>query len=242
MVPDDCECTAAAAPLAEPDGMAKNRYISFVPPSTCSQSAIRVTLRSLHHPQPANRPCCPGPDLSSFEVGAGCIEGLGGCVRWVGPPGMYADSANAGTTFTASMLQCEPFFHDWSDIELLHVTGREIVPSSIYDVDAIDEGCDTAMAENFSTALEITTARWGDVAGEFQDPMAPTSDQPNVVDIGTMVDRLKDLPAAPIRPLMQLQVSATLPGLGVSVIEVGHVVDAVKGLAFPYPGPTVCAP
>ena len=100
------------------------------------------------------------------------------------------------------MLQCEPYYHDWSDIDLLHVTGLEIVPSSIYDVDAIDEGCDAAMVENVSAAIEVTTARWGDVVDPFQDPGAASQNQPNVIDVGNMVDRLKDILSAPIRPRM----------------------------------------
>ena len=54
-------------------------------------------------------------------------------VRWVGPSDEYPEGANPTPTFTAAQLQCEPHFQDWGTIELLHVYGAEILPSSVYD-------------------------------------------------------------------------------------------------------------
>lgn len=242
-VPDDCECLATGPVMAEPDGVNKSRYISFAPPSGCQKIAIRVTLRSLHHPQPANLPCCPGPDLSAFEAGPGCIEGPAGCVRWVGPPGVYVDSVNAGSSFQGAMLQCEPFYHDWSDVDVLHVTGAEVAPSSVYEVQTIDQGCDPGEASSFSDILEVATGRWADVAAPFQDTASPfPPSQPNVIDIGTVVDKLKDVSGAAARVGTQLSPRVINLVAGITVVEIGQTVDAVKGFAYPHAGPMACGP
>jgi hypothetical protein len=57
--------------------------------------------------------------------------------------------------------------------DLLHVTGAEIVPSSIYEVQLFDqaqESCGDQLEGMFSAPLTIPTARWGDVVAPFQAP------------------------------------------------------------------------
>lgn len=158
----ECPLSIAAAP--EPAGVTKNRSISFVPPNAGLQTAIRVTLSSLNHPAP---PANPGPDFSAFE----------GQVRWVSwmrdaqdnPIFNCPYSASPGGTFRCARLQCEPEYRDWGT-ELagatLHVSGSEILPDSIYDVQITAAPC-LPLEANFSSPISILTTRWSDVVAPF---------------------------------------------------------------------------
>ena len=119
--------------LPEPDGIPKNRFISFsflaVPKGT--QWAVRVKLVKLYNTDandPVNEACpvrgtgcgpagecnlrfiectfdsdCP-PPLSTFD----------GQVRWAGPPEMFPDGDISGfSNFLGAALQCCPGFRDW---------------------------------------------------------------------------------------------------------------------------------
>lgn len=222
----DHSCPTAAPPLAPVGGGPMNRYIALRPQNAGIDSALRVTLASLHHPDPPNVTSTP-PDLSGLE----------GEIRWVGPPSTCTDSPNHGTSFKCAKLQCSPEFRDWSaDLAgaTLYVTGSAVAPSSRYDVQAIADGCDVGDEADYSTALTISTARWGDVAAPFQEPSPAGLGQPNVIDIGSQVDKLKDIAAAIIKPHAQLQAADVDPAGNVTIIEVGFTVDAVKGFAYPY--------
>ena len=105
-VPDDCVYVPPPNPAPYPVGINNNRYISFsVPeggPTWDARTAIRVTFRSLHHPDPENDPEHPARDFSSLE----------GQVRWVGPPQSFDENEYTDATFIASSLQCEPYNRD----------------------------------------------------------------------------------------------------------------------------------
>ncbi|MDO8631643.1 MAG: proprotein convertase P-domain-containing protein, partial [Phycisphaerales bacterium] len=134
-IPDDCQFT-------------NNRYLSIVPgrldtiipPTPGQKTAIRVKLISLQHPDPPNDVTYPAPIFTAFEA-ATCNEPgeTAGCHRWVGPPdvlkeGGTAVGADPTSGFVTAQLQCVPFLMDWSGVDLLQVTGAEIVPSSVYEV------------------------------------------------------------------------------------------------------------
>ena len=123
------ECNPLIAPLAEPNGVLKSRYISFIPVNAGCNTAIRVKLVSLYHPAPT---MIVRPDISAFE----------GEVRWVGPPVAYPEGVElSGYTFNGAELQCDPFFTNWSSLGLLHVFGSAIVPDSMYEIEMVDAGC-----------------------------------------------------------------------------------------------------
>jgi len=224
-IPDECQAVLAVA--AEPSPVSKNRFVSFVPRGGALPKAIRVVLTSLHHPQP---PYSGGPaaDFSAYE----------GEVRWVGPPVQYAESQADPQTFLASVLQCTPYYTDWTTIGLLHLTGAEIVPSSWYDIQTVPAGCDTNSEANFSSPLRVVTARWGDIEAPFSPPDG--SQQPDVTDISALVNKFKNATGAPIKARAALV--GNIPDLGAD-IDFGHIsacVDAFKGVPYPSPGPGPC--
>ncbi len=223
-------CTPPPAALAETNGFIKNRFISVELPATSQSAAIRVSLVSLQHPDPPNAPGFPPQDFSAFE----------GQVRWVGPSTEYVESVNPPATFLAAALQCEPYFTDWSTVGLIHLFGPEIVPSSRYEVALIGEGCDPSSVVNYSVPLTVETGMWGDVAAPFQSPSPASRTQPDISDVAAIVDKFKSAPGAAIVARAMLQPNTPNPMLEINFADVSAAVDAFKGFAYPYPGPTDC--
>ncbi len=240
--PDEC-CVAVASPVAEPGALVKNRYITLEPGNPGRSTALRVTLSSLHHPDPPTLPSRPPRDFSSSQ----------GQVRWVGPPSDFAESSSNGTTFKAARLQCFPHYMDWSAVGLLHVYGDAIVPSSLYDVQAVTIECSSTIEANYSLpSLSVTTSRWADVASPYQQTCAVSGcspctvedcvSQPDALDISSMVNKFKNLAGAPSKVDAQLQPNTPDPLDDLSALDIVAGVDAFKGFGYPYAGPTACAP
>lgn len=222
-------CIPPAAASAESGGFIKNRFISMVPGATSQPTAIRIILASLHHPDPPNNSGLP-PDFSAFE----------GQVRWVGPPADYVETTNPATTFKGAMLQCAPYYTDWSTVGLMQVFGSEIIPSSVYDVAAVGENCDPANESNYSAVLTVSTGMWGDVAEQFQQPFPASRTQPNFGDIAAIVSKFKAANGAASVARAMLQPNTPNPGVPIGFADISACVSAFKGAAYPYPGPSPC--
>ncbi len=224
-VPDEC-CQVISTPLRDPGDSNKCRFIT-VPSAPAGLRAVRVRLVSLHHPNP---PYAAGAvsNFSSFE----------GQVRWLGPPVQYVESAGSGIPFKVSTLQCAPYYADWSTIGLVHVSGREVVPSSSYDVQWITEGCIESSELSFSSALNIPTTRWGDIELPFSPPDGTT--QPDLGDVSAAINKFKNQPAAIIKARALLAGEVPDPTLDYSFTDIAACVDAFKGAAYPNAGPTAC--
>lgn len=208
----------------------KPRFISF-DVSTGPAHAYRVRLVSLHHPDP---PYTGGTvtDFSAYE----------GEVRWVGPHTTYAESSADPSPVHASVVQCTPHYQDWNSLGLLHVTGAEIVPSSVYEVQSIEQGLNVNIESNYSDPIIIHTGRWGDVAYPYSPPV--TTAQPNALDHAALATKFRSAPGAMSKP------RALLVGTGMSEIpnltldvgfaDIAASVDAYRGSPYPYAGPQPC--
>ena len=155
---------------------------------------------------------------------------------WVGPPSTYVESSSDSTQFYASTLQCSAHFRDWSTIDLLHVTGSGIVPSSSYEVQFVAANCNVNSSASYSPSLIIETARWGDVALPFAAP--GVSGQPDFGDVSAMVNKFKSAPGAPSKVHTKLSSGQPTGELylatDVSFESISAAVDAFRGLAYPY--------
>lgn len=240
--PDEC-CVPVASPIAEPGAVAKNRYITLEPGNPGCSTALRVTLSSLHHPDPPTSPSSPPQDFVSSQ----------GQVRWVGPPSDFPESSSDGTTFKGAKLQCLPHYMDWSTVGSLHVYGSEILPSSVYDVQAVAIACLPSVEANYSLPpLSVTTARWADVAPPYQQTCAVSGctpctavdcvSQPDALDIVSMVNKFKSLAGAPSKVEAQLQPDAPDPLDDLNALDIVVAVGAFKGFGYAYAGPTACPP
>lgn len=226
-------CTQADSPVNAPNPVDKTRFLSLVPSNDGIPIALRVTLTSLHHPMPRNFDTVFTSDFSEFE----------GEVRWAGPLRVDEDSEILGTEILHAELQCDPVFTEWPPGEVVHLHGAEIVPSSVYQVEAVRIGCADTLDDPslFSAPLQISTARWGDIIAPFQDVLAPyPAIQPDVRDLTAMVDTVKNIPSAMSKPNALLHPNAPDPSRKVNVIDLTLLTDTVKGLPYPYPGPTSC--
>ena len=229
-IPDEC-CEAADPPQAGPEANPKNRFISLQGSHPDKLTALRVTLTSLQHPDPPNDPTHPPRDFSAYEGG----------YRWVGSPVEYLEGITPQPTFFAARLQCTPYYTDWAAVGLVHVYGAEIMPSSIYAVQAIEQDCDINGGEsNYSASLNLGTGRWGDVVSPFNPPSPQI--QPNSIDIVGLVNKLRGVPGAPTKLYAQLQPAILDPSDEISALDIVSVVDAVKAFAYPYSGIVACPP
>lgn len=211
LVLDACECIPADAPQAEPVVVAKNRYLSFAPPTANCRSAIRVTLASL-----------PAP-FSAHE----------GEHRWVGVPAAF-DDVGPGSV-TAAGLSCSPAYRFWSATPILHVYGAEIVPGASYRIQAISEGCDPGAEGAYSAAIDVAThVKWADVVA----PLAPSPGQPNFQDVSALVASFQDSASAPMLPMSDLY--SNVPDQRVNFLDVSAAVTSFMGQPYPFPGPATC--
>lgn len=208
-----------------------NRYLSFLPAaltadSAASTQAIRVRLASLHHPDPPT----PGSlDFSAFE----------GEYRWVGTPEVRAEAGGPNETFTVSFLQCTPEFRDWSDVPLLlHATGSAVVPSSVYEVQYVDDTCtDLDDSGCYSDPIVITTSRWGDVVAPFAEYVGGT--QPNFADITELLIKFKGLATALVMPRADISTNGShgtpnIPNGAMNFGDINGCVGAFKGAPYPF--------
>ncbi len=217
--------TAPTAPVPDPSGLRKSRFITFSSVAE-GMTAIRVSFVSLHHVDP---PYTRGPSIpfTQFE----------GQSLYIGPPTRFVESRTSGVPFFASTLQCEPYYHEWSTISLLQVTGEAIVPSSIYNIQSLAAGCqgDEDNCGAISEILTVQTARWGDVV----DPAGPGSPAyADFADISALVDKFKSDPDALTKSETLLsgenERGMVNPGPDISLTDISLAVDAFTGMPYPY--------
>ena len=205
-----------------------SRYVAFEPGDPGEQTAVRVTLTSLYHPGP---PVAAGEDRD--------FSTLEGPARWLGPPGEFPGIA-PGSAFVAAPLQCTPHFADWGAMGTIQVYGDAIIPSSVYTIHQVPIACQGNPDDPlcFGPAQVLHTGQWGDAAAPFarSDQVA----QPDVADLASIVDSFRRLIGAAPKSLTQLRGTVPNPATDINFLDVDAAVDAVRGMAYPYPVPTSC--
>lgn len=206
-----CSNPDAVAPDADPPG---NRYLTFDTPQngvncTGQMTAIRVTLTS----------------LDGFAVPPDDV-------RWVGEPfdAPDEDASQPDKTFRVAPLSCDPVFRDWSDTPTVSVFGGDIVPGSIYTVDAVYSDCpDLSNASCYSTAIVIGTDKYGDVVAPFD---GSGSSQPDFGDISAEVGKFLADPSAPPKKRCQLDPQTVFPDRPIDFNTISATVGAFLGTNF----------
>jgi len=219
-VPDVCETASDANGDGLPDSCCEARSPAFVVRAKdrflsleidyLEMSALRVTsVDNLSYP------------------------GLNGQSLWIGPPRAFPEEDNAqpGLTFLGAGLSCDPYYRVWNTLGLIHVYGAEIVPGSMYAVQAINPACSPSFETNFSAPNSAPTGKWGDVVSLFEgdDPGAP---QPDFNDIAAVVQKFLASPNAPIKAYAQLQPNVVLPDRAVSFKDIAADVAAFVGSSY----------
>jgi len=210
-IPDECDGIVGDAPLAEPEGVARSRYISFTPGNAGERVALRVTLVQVE-------------GFDTFETQT----------RWVGPPHAYPeeDSSDPTRTFIGANLACTPHFQDWGTIDLLRVYGGEIIPGSLYEIEAFPETCAGAAiaAAGVPAFLSVATGTWGDVTAPYDTPGG--APQPDFYDIAGVVEKFSAFPTAPIKASAQLQPNVVFPERPIDFRDIAAGVGAFVGDAY----------
>jgi len=204
-VPD--ECCGPPAPVFV--GHTKQRFLSLGSIGTPGvMSAIRITPVTL-------------PGFEAFE----------GSPLWVGPPHQYPDEDNSqpGRTFTGAYLQCTPYYRDWSTIDVLQITGAEIIPEAEYEVQLVNEACDAGLESNFSLPLAAATGAFGDNTAPYAGGAAV---QPDFGDISGAVDKFLATPGAPIKAAVEVQPNRINMNNLVNFSTIAAHVDAFLGTPY----------
>jgi len=211
---DSCECVPSDAPTNVVGAVAKNRYVSFVPPIVgCDAVALRTTLTAL-----------PPPFVD-----------LAGAAYFVQMPQEVIDPV-AGP-FWAARLGCDPLYLDWNSFDVIHLYGEEIVPRGTYTVQSLDRGCNALVDEDYSTGPDIDTAAvWGDI----EEPFAPQAEspQPDFYDIAAAVKAFVEAVDAP--PMVQADLYNGVPDRVIDFRDIALVVSGFVGSPYPFAGPTLC--
>ncbi len=223
------ECVLVDGPQATPEGAGNNRYLSFVadPAGTGCMTALRVTFESL-----------PAP-----------LDRYNGMSLWVGRPREFSENsgkrwpeeAPGWPTFWGARLWCEPYFADWSALGTLQIYGDGLVPGAVYSIQAVEEGCDTALAENYSTSLGLSMARWGDVCAP--GPGGACSGPPDgIVDVANdvlgVLGKSSNGGGAPSKPRADLE--PAVPDQKINITDVMHALGAFGGQEYNFPIPEPC--
>lgn len=230
-VNDACEVAAGCVmDAATPDATAlpMSRFISFVPGNPGVQTALRIKMLSLEHPDPPNAPTAPPQDFFGWE----------GDTRWVGPPQQFTDATDPPIDYWAASTSCTPDCRDWGSLGLIYVYGAEILPSAQYEIQAVNCACDDTFEMNFAEGLVVTTGRWADVTEPFSEVGGVP--QPNFIDINAVVGKYKGLLTAVFQGQAQLHGNALDPAAFVSFLDISDTVNAYKGFAYPFHGPCPC--
>jgi len=147
---------------------------------------------------------------------------------------VYGDKSKVNLLFRAGVLQCAPYYQDWSTEGLVHVIGREVVPSSVYTLASVDDFCmgneDTCMV--ISPGLQVSTTRWADIEIPFSPP-SPTV-QPDLADVSALVDKFRSASNAPIK--VRAAIYGEVPDLSLDLgfDHISACVDAFRGLPYPF--------
>lgn len=220
-------------PLGEA-GYGDVRYISVTPGSPGVQTAIRVTLTDLPAPFEGHegRQMWVGPVQEKCENAGQADPPEGGCEP---VPGLPSD------TMLSANLQCTPHCMDYGSLsQPLHVTDDEIVPGATYEVQSVDCGCYAEVDANYSAPLPVTTSAWGDMIGDCTTtPCTPSDGIVNVTtDVTACLDKFKNLPGAPAKA--RADVEPDVADWLVNITDVTSVLDAFRGLTYPFDGPDGC--
>jgi hypothetical protein len=233
----ECGSTSTEA-LSPAKGLAPfgpfDRFLAVVIPSSSAgtQTAYRVTLLSLYHPddpQPIDQ-----PDYSNRE----------GELRYLN---LHRDnngnvvtecisSSAFGVTYPCASVGCEPEFTDWGalfndDLPVL-VSGNAIVPDSEYTVVHLAPSCigNAAACTDTSGEVWFRTARYGDT-----NPLIGF-DIVNITDVVNTIDTVRQTVGLSWEFAVYIRNPNPVPHLeDTNVTDVVLHIDAVKLQSYPLP-------
>ncbi|MEK6818771.1 MAG: hypothetical protein AABY10_02450, partial [Nanoarchaeota archaeon] len=211
------DCLQLDPPIKEDNYKKKNRYLSFLPENKGKRFGILVKAKTL-------------PAQFSSYIGE---------YRFVGPKNEFKEYSvvqnqtkgsrdSLRNKFIASKLQCEPYYANWDEADLLNIYGENILPGATYEIYTIDERC--SVESCLSEPLTIETSKWGDVNND---------NLVNEKDITEIINKLKRNPKALSKTQTQLGPNLPNPAQDVNSANIIYIDNASKGEQYPFEGPSV---
>ncbi len=240
-VPDECDCHVAPAPEldyspvpADAGFGTKNRYMTFTGGEAGRNQAVRVTFTSM--------PFYDGPEPpTNYD-----FRYAEGRTMWVQQPSEVTESSGSNgnlppPTYWAATLDCEPAFIDWSIYDRVDVYDASIVPGATYDVQIVDDTCQTSNEDHYSEALSVVMSASGDVVQDCGvQPCSAPHGIMDFVDISAVVEKFKNTPTAVRKAradVINTTTSLPSPDRKVDFVDISCVVNAFRGAPCPLPGP-----
>jgi hypothetical protein len=164
-----------------------------------------------------------------------------------------ASGSNGATpppTFRAATLACTPYYDtDWPAYGPVDVYYDAIVPGASFSVQALKQSCNAASEDDYSAALVVDMSAAGDLVTDCGvQPCSAPGGVVDFVDISAVVDKFRNLPAAPRKAradLINSDIAQPMPDRKVDFVDISYCVDAFRGSSSPLPGPPItdpCAP
>lgn len=245
-VPDECDCTAPppleTAFTQNVDAAMvldlKGRFLTFSETQSGFARAVRVKFVAL-------------PAAYSVYSGTWAWVQIPQAVSELPGKG-FSDAPGTDPTFMAARLGDTPAFTDWSAFGEVHVYDERIVPSrrlpgqplesAQYDVQTVPQECSVNVQGNFSAALHLATARWGDIAQLADGQFRAADGEVGVDDLLAAVAKFGAAASATSKTradLVGVEQTGAAPALDgkVTVGDLLAVVDAFTGGSYPFVPP-----
>ena len=166
---------------------------------------------------------------------------LNGQSMWVGEPrevsqnGANVDPVEGFPNFWAATLTCVPYYADWGALGTINVYHENVVPFGAYAIQVVKQACGAGSEINFSPALTITNAKWGDTMEICGDdgPCTPPEGSVNVSDVIAILGAFSSVPGAIVKPRADLEPAT--PDLTINVSDALAALTGFAGLPYPFP-------
>jgi predicted outer membrane repeat protein len=207
------------------DVIPKNRYLSVAMDQPSGLTALRVTL-----------------------VRSELFPAANGRQWWVSTPFTANDG---GQTIQVARVGCNPIFRDWSTTPVVHLGDTEIVPRSLYRVEAVALGAPLCDPASYQSSMFIRTADvWGDIASPPPvvdppySPLPPWNEPDGLVtqdDLDAEGDKFANHPGAP--PLPSCDLDPAVPNTTADTSDQIRVQDSINDPlhTYPFSAPAACS-
>lgn len=110
-----------------------------------------------------------------------------------------------------------------------------IVPGQEYEIQTIGVGDGPGNEADYSPALPLPTARYGDTQGP--QPATPPDGVVNIVDA---VGGIEAFQAFPNGSAVQYEMGIEVPDVMIHIIDIVYILEAFQGYDYPFPAPEDC--
>lgn len=244
---DDCVCPSSSQPVqiwgqdaaGSPIAYSRPRMLSVTAGDPGQLQAIRVTWQA---PMP--------PGWEAWE-GQSLFAGEPFCGSEAGGDSFYDPLPCWPGTLQLSVLQCDPYYTDWSVVGEVNLIHEALAPSKLlsaagpvdivayYTVDIISSDCALADPSSYSQRLFVRTASWGDIAAPGPGgSLAVSEDVVNVIDTLQIQAKFTGQPGALSKASSDLLGVTTgpVPMLDgkITVNDLVSVLGAFSGAVYPF--------